>query len=152
MEASGWALIDNVPASSPAYAAAIKEVNEEGRALCRKPDFYSYFSWVPCLMRNPTPEQLADQTKVRPGDRAVMLNVKAEGDAISAKLMAAHRQYNEKHGNAFVAIIEQTQASVDRVRQDYLEGRITRGEYNKRRRDIAIDHDAEALRIVRGGV
>jgi hypothetical protein len=150
MEASGWALIDNSTASSPAYAAAIKEINEEGRELCRKPDLYAYYSWAPCRVREATAEQVADKTKVTQGEKPAFNNAKAQTDALSARFIAAHRQYNEKNGNALAMNIERALASNDVVRQEYLAGRITRGEYNKRRRDIAVESDAEAIRIIRG--
>lgn len=150
MEAGGWALVDNVPASSPAFAAAIKEINEDGRALCRNPDLYAYYSWSQCRAREVTAEQLADRRKVTPGEKSAFNKANAESDALNARIIAAHRQYNEKSGSAIAANIEQLMVASKRNRQEYIEGRITRGEYNKRRRDITVESDAEALRIVRG--
>jgi hypothetical protein len=150
MEAGGWILVNNAIASSPAYAAAIKELNEEARALCKRSDLYTYYSWAPCRVREVTSEQLADRTKVTQAEKSVFNKVKAETDAITARFIEAHRQHNEKYGNALATNIEQAISTSDRVRQEYIEGRITRGEYNKRRRDIALESDAEAIRIVRG--
>ena len=150
MEARGWALIDNAVANSPAYAAAIKEINEDVRAVCRKPDLYAYYSWAPCQVREATAEQLADRSKVTPAEKPALVRVQAEIAAINTRLAAVHRQYNEKQGNALATNIERSTPLSDRVRQEYLEGRITRGEYNKRRRDLAIESDTEAMRIVRG--
>ena len=150
MEAGGWALVDNATAASPAYSATMQELNEESRALCRRQDLYAYYSWAPCRVREATPEQLADRTKVTLVEKPAFATAKAETDVINAKVIAMHRQYNEKHGNALATNIEQTIAASDRVRQEYIEGRITRGEYNKRRRDIAVEGDAEAIRIIRG--
>jgi hypothetical protein len=150
MESGGWALVENVSASSPAYAAAIKEINEDARALCRNPELYAYYSWAPCRVREATAEQLADRTRVTPAEKPAFNKTKAEVDAINARLIAAHRQYNEKYGNAFATNIEQAMTASHKIQQEYLEGRITRGEYIKRRRDIAIESDAEAIRIVRG--
>ena len=150
MEAGGWALIDNLPASSPAFAAAMKEINEDGRALCRKPDLYAYYSWAQCRAREATAEQLADRTRVTPAEKSAFNKANAETDALIGRAIAANRQYNEKNGNALATNMEQAMAALNRIRQEYLEGRITRGEYNKRRRDIAIESDAEAIRIVRG--
>jgi len=150
MEAKGWALIDNVIADSPSYAAAIKDINEDARAVCRNPDFYAYYSWAPCQVRETTVEQLADRSRVTSAEKPVLVKVQAELAAINARLVAAHRQYNEKQGNALAANIERSLLTADKIRREYLEGRITRGEYNKRRRDLAIESDAEAMRIVRG--
>ena len=150
MEAGGWALVDSVTANSPEYAAALKELNEDARALCRKPDLYAYFSWAPCRVREATAEQLADRTKVTPAEKPAFNKAKAEIDAINARYIAVHRQYNEKQGNALAANIQQAMTGSDRIRQEYLDGRITRGEFNKRRRDIAIESDAEGIRILRG--
>ena len=150
MEAGGWALVENATANSPAYTAAVKEINDEGRALCRKPEYYPYYSWAPCGVREATADQMADRTRVTPAEKPVFNKIKAESDDMNARLLAAHRQYNEKHGDGLATNIEQAMASSNIVRQEYLEGRITRGEYNKRRRDIAAQSDAEAIRIIRG--
>jgi hypothetical protein len=150
MEAGGWALIDNDYANSPTYVAAIKEINEDARAMCRKQELYAYYSWAPCRVREATAEQLADRTRVTPSEKPAFNKAKAEIDTINARIIAVHRQYNEKHGNALATNIEQGMTGSDRVRQEYLDGRITRGEYNKRRRDIAVEMDAEAIRIIRG--
>lgn len=150
MEAGGWALIDNAVASSPAYAAALKEINEDARAVCKKPDLYAYYSWAPCRLRETTAEQLTDRTKITPAEKSVFVKQQAEIASINARFAAAHRQYNEKYGNALATNIEQATTSSDRVRQEYLEGRLTRGEYNKRRRDLAIQSETDAIRIVRG--
>jgi hypothetical protein len=150
MEAGGWALVDNTLASSPAYTAAIKEINEDARTICRKPDLYAYYSWAPCRVREITSEQLADRTKVTPAEKPAFIKAQAEINVINDRFIAAHRQYNEKHGEALATNIEQSMALSARVRQEYLDGQITRGEYNKRRRDIAIESDAEMIRIVKG--
>jgi hypothetical protein len=120
------------------------------RALCRKPEYYLYYSWAPCQIREVTPEQLADRARVTAAEKPVIIKLKAEFTDMNARLVAAHRQYNEKYGEALATNIEQTIASAELVRREYLDGRLTRGEYNKRRRDIAVGGDAEAVRIMKG--
>lgn len=150
MEAGGWALVDNAQGSSPEYAAAIKQINEDGRALCRKPEYYPYYSWAPCAVREATADQLNDRTRVTAAEKSAYERVRAEQDDLTARIIAAHRQYNAKNGEALARNIEQAKAMSDIVRQEYLAGKITRGEHNKRRRDIAVDSDAEAIRIMKG--
>lgn len=150
MEAGGWAIVDNPVASSPAYTAAIKEIENDGRARCRNPDYYAYFAWAPCNIREATPEQMADRTRVTAADKAIMTRMKPEQDEINARLAAAHRQYSEKYGEALARNIEQMVVTGGMIRQEYLDGKITRGEYNKRRRELAVQNDMEAIRIIKG--
>jgi len=150
LEAGGWVLVENAQAGSPEYAAAIKQINDDGRALCRKPEYYAYYSWAPCLVREPTADQLNDKARVTAAEKPVFDKVKAEQDEFTARIIAVHRQYNAKNGEAFARNIEQAKAMSDIVRQEYLSGKITRGEHNKRRRDIAVESDAEAIRILKG--
>ncbi|TFV34704.1 hypothetical protein E4K66_30370 [Bradyrhizobium frederickii] len=150
MEAGGWALVDNAQSGSPEYAATIKGINEDGRALCRKPEYYAYYSWAPCAVREVSAEQLNDRAHVTAAEKPVYEKVKAEQDDLTARIIATHRQYNEKNGEAFARNIEQAKAMSDIVRQEYLTGKISRGEHNRRRRDIAVSSDTEALRIMRG--
>jgi hypothetical protein len=93
---------------------------------------------------------MADRTRVTPAEKPIIIKIRAESDDMNARLLAAHRQHNEKFGSALATNIERAMASSNIVRQEYLEGRITRGEYNKRRRDIAVQSDAEAIRIIKG--
>ncbi|UFZ05625.1 hypothetical protein LQG66_04730 [Bradyrhizobium ontarionense] len=150
MEAGGWALVDNAQVSSPEYAAVIKQINDDNRALCRKPEYYPYYSWAPCDGREATAEQLNDRLRITAAEKAVFEKLKTELNDLNARIVAAHRQYNAKNGEALAVNIEQARAMADILRQEYLAGKITRGEYNKRRRDIVIGSDAEAIRIMKG--
>ena len=47
------------------------------------------------------------------------------------------RQNNPRNGNAIAFIRERSTSELDKVSVDFYEGRMTRGEYNKRRREIA---------------
>ena len=150
MEAGGWALVDNATSGSSAYTATMKEIEADGRTLCKRPDLYPYYSWAPCRAREATPEQITDRAKVTAAEKPAFLAAMSESDNINARIIAARRQNDEKNGEAIAVTIEQSTATSKRFRQEYLEGRITRGEYNKRRRDIAISAEADEVRILRG--
>ncbi|MGJ4996211.1 hypothetical protein ACQR0Z_17415 [Bradyrhizobium sp. HKCCYLS3077] len=150
MEAGGWALIDNAQATSPEYAAAIKQINDDNRALCRKPEYYPYYAWAPCAARDATAGQLSDRSHITAAEKTIFEKLTTELNDLNARVIAAHRQYNAKSGEALARNIEQARATADILRQEYLAGRITRGDYNRRRRDIVIGLDAEAIRILQG--
>ena len=76
--------------------------------------------------------------------------MRAEATEINNKFAAAHRQYNPQSGNALAANIEKSKIAADKIALDFYEGRITRGEYNKRRLDFYAQANADAQRIIRG--
>ena len=47
------------------------------------------------------------------------------------------RQSDPRHGNAVALVRERMEADLDKISLDFYEGRITRGEYNKWRRDLS---------------
>jgi hypothetical protein len=47
------------------------------------------------------------------------------------------RQNDPRHGNAIALVRERSAVELDKVQLAFYEGRITRGEYNKKRREIA---------------
>jgi hypothetical protein len=47
------------------------------------------------------------------------------------------RQNNPRSGNAIALVRERATSESDKVSVDFYESRITRGEYNKKRREIA---------------
>lgn len=149
MEAGGWALVDNATSGSSAYAATMKEIEDDGRALCKRPDLYAYYSWAPCRAREATPEQIADRGKITAAEKQAFLAATEASDNINARIIEARRQNDAKNGEAIAATIEQSTATSKRFRKEYLEGHITRGEYNKRRRDIAIAAEADEIRIMK---
>lgn len=148
MQADGWALIANPVMASPEYAAAVKAISEEAQARCRRPEYQSFYSRIPCNVKRATSEQLADRGKFLPGEKQALDRLRAGIKESNAKLLAVHRQYNAKFADAIAATFENGDVAYDRNAQEFIEGRITRGEYNRRRRDIALQADAEVIRIM----
>jgi hypothetical protein len=151
MNAHGWNLVQKTSASgSTPYRDAIAALNEENRALCSREDLNLFYSRSPCSAREATLEQLADHTKITSEEKSVLLKVRDEINAINAKRLAVHHQYNAQNFAAIAAHLEKMHIANDKLALEYYESRITRGEYNKRRLELATEAVAEGQRAIRG--
>jgi hypothetical protein len=112
-------------------------------------EFKVHFAKSPCLPKEATIEQLADRSKISTEEKLVLSQLRVEGAEIAKRAPAAHRQYNLQTGNELAMYLERSKVQSDKISLDFYEGRITRGEYNKRRLDLATQIDEEGLKIAR---
>lgn len=134
MSADGWSLMDK--GASDSLSAAASPALEDGKQLCSRPDLQELFKKIPCLAAEVSPDQMADRGKITPAERDAFLRARQAAKDINVRIMDAHRHHNPATGPAIVDIYERTGLDLDRLAAEYSEGRISRGEYNKRRLDI----------------
>jgi hypothetical protein len=146
MNSQGWVLSD--VGASGAYKDAMTALAAQGKELCTRLEFQAHFAKSPCEPNNATPAQLADGSKISPQEKIALVKLRAEGVDLGKKYAAAHRQYNEKTGDALGTHIERQLALSNNIYLDFAEGRITRGQYNTRRRDQAAQSNVETQRIL----
>ena len=153
MNARGWMLADkaSTAAGSNAYNDAIQALNAEDTAICERADLQAFYKKFPCRAADPTLEQLANRSKISPEEKIALTKVRAEIKELNKKYEAANRQYNPQTGNALAENIAKGTVMGDKIALDFYEGRITRGEYNKRQLDAIAQIRADAQKIARGG-
>jgi hypothetical protein len=145
MNARGWSLQDKV------QFAAVKNdldaLNAEGRQICQRDDLRAHYSKTACDAKETTLEQMADKSKISPAEKEAYLKARSEQAAILKRRIEYVRQHDQAHGNSFAVALEHNQSEIDRAALDLIEGRVTRGEYNRRRHDI-VEHTEEQMQQI----
>ena len=138
MNARGWYLQDKrqqeamIQATKNGWEALL----EEQRQLCTRNDLQPHYSKTPCRPEDATLEQVADKSRITPSEKEALSKAKSEIIPINKRISDYLRQ-NYPNGNSIALLREHAMTELDKVSLDFYEGRITRGEYNKKRRDIA---------------
>ncbi len=114
---------------------AVKTFNSEADATCRDPALQPYFVKSPCDIFNATLEQLSDSSKINDEQKAALQKARAAFTDASKKLIQAYRQYGGQKGNETASLLEKTDGQSDANQLDLYSGKITWGEYNRRRKD-----------------
>jgi hypothetical protein len=91
-------------------------------------------------------EQIADKSRITPIEKEALSKSRTEVAAIGKRMNDYLRQNDHRNGNSIALVRERMTAELDKVSLDFYEGRITRGEYNKKRRDIT-QQGTEQIRV-----
>lgn len=141
MNAQGWSLQQpNSPqqqANNEQAKVAIDAINAEFQALCARPDLQPYYSRTPCKPADTTLEQMADKSKITEAEKVALNKVRIEVRALTNKMNDVIRQYDPQNAPAIIARRDQAQVVQDQLVLEFYEGRMTQGEYNKRRAEIS---------------
>jgi hypothetical protein len=85
--------------------------------------------------------------RITPSEKEALSKARAEYAAITKRINEYIRQNNARNGAAIALARERALAELETVSLPFYEGRITRGEYNKKRRAIS-QQLQEQLRVV----
>jgi predicted aspartyl protease len=135
MNAQGWTL--EKKASVEQAKAAFDAVNGEVLAFCASEEVQPYFSKTPCKPEDTTLEQMADKSRITSAEKVALSEVRTENKKFSKERDEIIRQYYPQLAPSVTARREQASTEMESVAEDFYEGRITRGEYNKRRMEIS---------------
>jgi predicted aspartyl protease len=117
--------------------AALDSAYSEERALCASEELQPHWSKTPCNPRDTTLEQMADKSRITNAEKVALSKVRAEDKRVTKKLADITRQYYPELAPSINARREQANTEMDNLSGDFYEGRITRGEYNKRRMEVS---------------
>jgi hypothetical protein len=117
---------------------------EEQRQVCAREDLQPHYSKSPCMSEDATLEQMADKSRITPSEKEALSIARSERAALAKRMNDYLRQHYAR-GNSIALLKEQESSELDKVSVDFYEGRTTRGEYNKKRREIA-QHLREQIR------
>lgn len=124
-------------ASNEQTKTAFDGIKNEAAELCARPDLQPYYSKTACKPEDTTLEQMADKTRATNAEKIALNKVRTEVRRLTDETNALVRQYNPQNANAIIARREQAAAEQDALALDFYEGRITRGEFNRRRMEIS---------------
>jgi hypothetical protein len=141
MTSQGWSSEKQV---SQEEQETIKEVQKrfapQFAALCTRPDLQIHYRKTSCNPEDATLEQLADTSRISGPEKVALANFRAARDAINKQFEDAIRQTNPQAASWLIRGFEMQQAQGDRLLLEFYEGRTTRGEYNKARRDLSLHY------------
>jgi hypothetical protein len=148
MNSQGWYLQDKQQqqATIQAQNAGSQALVQEAVALCARVDLQPHYAKSPCKPEETTLEQLTDKSRITPSEKEALAKVRAESAAILKRMNEYVRQNDLRNGAAFALAMERAAAEQETVTLAFYEGRITRGEYNKKRREI-VQQLQEQLRV-----
>jgi predicted aspartyl protease len=137
MNAQGYTLVKQ--ASVDQAKAALAAVDSEALALCASEEAQPHWSKTPCKPEDTTLDQMADKSRITSDEKVALSKVRSEQKRFYKERDDIIRQYypSELPVPSLVAPIQQARNELDSLAEDFYQGRITRGEYNKRRMEIA---------------
>jgi predicted aspartyl protease len=134
MNAQGYTL--EKQASLDQAKAAFDAVKSEMLAYCANEDVQTYYSKTPCKSGDTTLEQMADKSRITNDEKVALSKVRTEGKKRVKELEDIYRLYYPQLAPSIVSRLEQSSSEQDSLVEEFYAGRITRGEYNKRRMEI----------------
>ena len=137
MNSHGWSLtpVSNVKG----YNDEINAVVGEQREACVRADLQAIFSKkMTCKPNEAAQEQLSDRSKISSDEKIALLKWQDILAETNGKIAAIHRQYNPKSGEAIAVLIEKGVGESKNLALELYNGRISWGDYNKRRNALFI--------------
>lgn len=135
----------NAPASMQAtYDARIIKVRDELRAACFSQELQSYYRMTPCLASGITRSMMRDNTRITRDQRTAAQKVFVLTKELNAETL---RIMEESGTPELLARATQARSALpiaEALQADLLEGRITWGEYNTRRRALHTQSTGES--------
>jgi len=124
-----------------------KQISQELNEKCAKAEFKPLFIKSACKARNISLEQLADITMISEVEKPVFSKYRSEGTDLNNQLLDAMRTDGQSKEKEFASVLEGVYAQLDKIALDLFEGRITWGQYNKKRKELYQGVKEEQSRI-----
>jgi len=150
MTAKGWSLHDRdalqdlfeqsaaeFKQAQSVLPAALQAFDDKKRMICEQPDYAALFAKSPCQYTNITFQQLADGSSITPEERSLLIRYRTEMEALYKGLANELRARGTDIDKQYADYINSLQDNVTNVYLDVLNGKITWGEFNQRRKELA---------------
>ena len=140
LRSKGWSLQTRESVDS----LMVEAVNSRERymaniaANCRREDLRLYYAKSACQANQMTLAHLTDETRITPEEREVLLKQRAQVLVLNSEFDAIQRRLGATESKVAVTERTYTRPENDKNNADLYSGKITWGEYNQRRRDIAL--------------
>lgn len=157
MNAAGWTLQDQTAAQplreqqqaqTADINSRIKKINQEILALCNVPEFQAYYAKTPCLFTDISFGQMADKTKINAKEKSALEAWSTKNDILNKDFRDTVRPSSNPKNQAYLQYIEQISVpATTKLRFDLYDGKITWGDYNRRRKELGESAKAERNKI-----
>jgi hypothetical protein len=149
MNAKGWSMQDSkAPPKIVArnsselkqklaiYEDTMNKFNEQVYAICAKPEYAAIIVKSACNVKDITVTQLADNTKMTPEQKDIFSKYLTEVNVVVKERSMYMHTLTNREDLLWADYLDSTQSEVDKYNLDLLNGVITWGEYNQRRKDL----------------
>lgn len=146
MNSMGWSLLNQEQVVAvqkqggskiDAANQQIAQLDKDQKELCDSEKYKSIYQKSPCVIDNANLEQLADQAKISANEKSLFMAWHGERDSILKRRVAVNRSVGNPTATNIADLFERTRIKNENNALALYEGKITWGEYNKTRKDIA---------------
>jgi hypothetical protein len=117
--------------------------------LCSQADLQPIFPRkMACKPKDTTPEQLSDRSKISESERVALTKWRSAVEETNQRIAAIDRQYAGRAGEVMASGLERSTSATSQLSSQLYDGRISWGEFNKGRIDIAHRVEAEAKDLI----
>jgi len=110
-------------------------LSAEFDSLCKKDEYRPYIEKSPCNARNITLEQLSDTTRINEQQKQAMLAFTKATDDIVNRIEDTQKMGGMLSRKMYEYLVSTLKPARDGYRIDLVQGKLTWGEYNQRKRD-----------------
>ena len=112
-------------------------VDREWLAFCASEELQPHFSKTPCKPEDTTLQQMSDKSRITNAEKVALSEVRTETKKFAKETDEITRQYYPELAPSIIGLGQQARTEQDSLAEDFNDGRITRGEYNKHRMEIS---------------
>lgn len=127
--------------------ATIRAITEEARASCQKPRFQPLYEKSACEPSSLTLTQLANGERIADSERLFLLELVQEWKDRAKRVARAYGSVGDKKGREISLLVERSADKTEKNALDLYERRITWGEFNRERKEIAASYREDFSRI-----
>jgi hypothetical protein len=116
---------------------AMDRLTPEYDALCTRPDLQVHFRKTPCNPEDATLEQLADSSRINEPEKIALAKIRTAQESINKQWEEAIAKTSPKLAPDLIGARAATLSKSEKVLLDFYQGHITRGEYNRARKELS---------------
>jgi hypothetical protein len=137
------------PVHADALEMAVTELIAKMKDACAREEFKPLFLHTACNAYDFTSAQLADTSRLAASDKVPFLTLHTEAHLLATRVAWAWRSYGGREGAEAALASERADSLHENNARALYDGKITWGDYNKRRREITDSFIDELYRIDR---
>lgn len=123
-----------------ALGVALREAGREEQALCKKPEFASFYNKTACKVEDLTTEQLSDSSKVTKQEKKIVHSIRTKEKQARAKMIRAIQSLSPNtSGRELIALIEKYDKLQENLMLGLLSRQLNYGEYNTMLRALNLE-------------
>jgi len=129
------------------FAERIAKLGADIRAHCAREDLQPYYKKTACVSKDISFDQFADTSKATDEEKEAIQKVRSEMAEFNKRMASALREYGATKGASIAALLDKFDQQEEDLMLNLYTQKITWGDYNKRRKDMQREYDAQANAI-----